>query len=80
MKAGFIEPYFEPGAETNERIATEALAALDALEQEARLKRGELGERRYRRVQVPSDVEWTVHKEKPIPEALRRWVLCDCDL
>src|SRR5690606_291482 len=41
-------------------------AALHAFEQEARLERGQLGERRYRRVQVPCDVEWRFQENFPV--------------
>jgi len=47
-----IEPYVERVAEADERVAAEALAALDALEQEARPERRKLQERRNRCVEV----------------------------
>ena len=71
-----IEPHLEPVAEADEGIAAEPLAALDALEQEARRERAELHERRDRRVEITGDVEGglqgrgsknTQDNKKPIP-------------
>jgi hypothetical protein len=56
-----IQLHFEAIAEADERIACEPLAALDAFQQKARLERGELHERRDRRVEVPGDVEMRLH-------------------
>src|SRR6266404_8319892 len=56
-KARAIEPHLQRVAETDERVTREPLAALDALEQKARLERGELHERRHRRVQITGYVE-----------------------
>jgi len=52
-----IEPHLEAIAEADEGEASEPLTALDALEQEARAERGQLHERRYRRVQITRNVE-----------------------
>ena len=44
-------------AETDERVACEPLAALDALQQESRLERLQLHVRRYRGIEIGGDVE-----------------------
>ncbi len=52
-----VEPHLEPVAEADEGVARQALAALHALQQEARRKGRELHERRDRRVEISWDVE-----------------------
>src|SRR5262249_25964082 len=52
-----IEAYLESIAEADEGKPTEPLASFDALEQKARPERGELHERRNRRVEISGDVE-----------------------
>ena len=56
-QAALVEPHLEAIAEADERIARQPLAALDALQQEARLERLELEIGRHRRVQVGGNVE-----------------------
>ena len=56
-----IELDLEAVAEADEGVAREPLAALDALEQEARLERRELHERRDRRVEIARDVKLRLH-------------------
>ncbi len=56
-----VHANFERVAETEERIAGEALAALDALQQEARPERRELQKRRYRCIEVGGYVERFLH-------------------
>ncbi len=75
-----VEAHLQPIAEADERVAREPLAALDALEQEAGLERGELGEGRDRRVQITCDVEWRfqmhfLETTKNPSRWRRRWVL-----
>src|SRR5262249_30643560 len=80
---GVVEPHLEPIAEADEGVASEALAALDALEQEARRERAELHERRDRRVEGTGDVgsglqgsrlQESRRQQKPHPGVIRRWV------
>src|SRR2546421_414573 len=76
-QARAVEPHLQRVAETDERVTREPLAALDALEQKARLERGELHERRHRRVEITGYVEGGLqrcrtpkvdqHNKKPIP-------------
>src|SRR5688572_29787518 len=61
-----VETHFGAIAEADERIARETLAALDALQQEARLERLELEIRRHRRVQVGGNVEWRFQAAVPL--------------
>ena len=70
-EAELVEPNLGAFAEADERIAREALAALDALQQEARLERFELEIRRHRRVQVGSNVEWRFQAAPPRATSLR---------
>ena len=74
-----VHAYVQRIAETEERIARQLLAALDALQQIARRQRCKLQISRYRRIQVRCDVEWCLHasvplKKKPICAA-RRWAV-----
>jgi hypothetical protein len=79
-----IQTHFQPVAKANEGIAREPFTPLDAFQQEARLESGQLGKRRYRRIQVSGDVKWRLQvpilptrnsgNKKPIPGG-RRWVL-----
>src|SRR5579863_9591985 len=68
-----IQLQLEPRAESDERVTTQPLAALDTLEQEIGLERGKLHERRHRRIEIPRDVEWRFQHstapiiKKPIP-------------
>ena len=64
-ETALVEPHLGAIAEADEGIAREALAALDALQQEARLERLELEIRRHRRVQVGSNVEWRFQAAAP---------------
>ena len=57
LQAIGIELERERFTEADERVAREALAALDALEQEARLERPELHVGRYRGIEIGRDVE-----------------------
>jgi hypothetical protein len=52
-----IQPHFQAIAKADEGVARQPLAALDALEQKARLERLELQIGRDWRVQVCGDVE-----------------------
>ena len=88
-----VEPVLETVAETDERIAREAFAALDALEQEARPERLELEVRRHRacrgrrrcRTKVVvthgSSVAGTRGRttKNPSHGGSRRWVLESCE-
>ncbi len=74
-----IEPHLEAIAEADEGVARQALAALHALEQEARGERGELHERRDRRVEISRDVEYLVHETKKTHSGVLRsgsWWRC----
>ena len=53
-----IETNLEAVAETNERVARQALTPLDALEQETRRKARQLHKRRDRRVEITRNIEW----------------------
>ena len=67
-----VELEVERVAEADERIASEALAALDALEQEARPEGRELQVCRDRCVEIARQVEWWFH----FPHAIKnpsRW-------
>jgi len=57
LQAIGIELERERFTEADERVAREPLAALDALEQEARLERTELHVRRYGGIEIGCDVE-----------------------
>ena len=61
-QAGRIEPHFEALAEADEGITRQALAALHALQQEARIERPEFGECRHRGVEVSGDVKGRFHR------------------
>jgi hypothetical protein len=56
-----VELDLEAVAEADEGIARQALAAFDAFQEEAGLERGELHERRDRRVEVARDVKVRLH-------------------
>ena len=84
VQARGIQPHFETIAESDERIARQPFAALDALEQESRAKRRELQIRRHRRIEIGCNVERWLHavperfespQKNPSPSAGRRWVL-----
>ena len=53
----FLGAHLERVTETDERVTREPFAPFDALEQKAWLERGELHERRHRRVQITGYVE-----------------------
>ena len=64
-KAPRIELNFQARAETDKRISRQALAALDALQQEARPKRRELQVRRDGLIQIRGNVERRFHHRAP---------------
>jgi hypothetical protein len=60
-KRGIIHANFDGIAETEERIARESFTALDTFEKKARAKVTQLQVRRYRSIEVGSNVEWCLH-------------------
>jgi hypothetical protein len=61
-----VHTHLDRVTEPQERIPREPFAALDALEQEARLQLGELQVSRYRCIQVGGDVKRCLHNDSMI--------------
>ena len=61
-KTGLVEPHLQALTEADERIACQALTALDALEQEPRLEGTQLQIRGYGCIQVGGNVKRRLHR------------------
>jgi len=62
VQAVDIEAHLQAVTKPYEGITRQAFTALDALEQETRVERTQLGESRDGRVQIPCNVEWRLQK------------------
>ena len=61
LEARRIDFHLQAFAESNERIARQPLAALDAFQQESRSKGCQLQIGRHRRIEIGCDVKWRLH-------------------